>query len=175
MVVTGTYNPHLVALSILVAAFASYTALDLGGRVAATGGVAPRMWLVAGRDCNGWRNMVDALHRNARLQYADTDVLRHRSNHAFARCGDPRNRRRLPFHQSPERTAAFLRIQRRLHGAWNLRHALHRHGGNAGARRDQLRGRLQTSVPYWPAARERSHSHFLGVARISGETKRRRW
>ena len=46
MVVTGTYNPHLVALSILVAAFASYTALDLGGRVAATGGVAPRMWLV---------------------------------------------------------------------------------------------------------------------------------
>src|SRR5258708_16901328 len=47
MVVTGTYNPHLVALSILVAAFASYTALDLGGRVAATRGVAPRVWLGA--------------------------------------------------------------------------------------------------------------------------------
>src|SRR6266478_750601 len=47
MVVTGTYNPHLVALSILVAAFASYTALDLGGRVAATRGIAPRVWLVA--------------------------------------------------------------------------------------------------------------------------------
>jgi NO-binding membrane sensor protein with MHYT domain/nitrogen-specific signal transduction histidine kinase/ActR/RegA family two-component response regulator len=47
MVVTGTYNPHLVALSILVAAFASYTALDLGARVAATRGVAPRVWLVA--------------------------------------------------------------------------------------------------------------------------------
>jgi len=31
MVVTGTYNPYLVALSILVATFASYTALDLGG------------------------------------------------------------------------------------------------------------------------------------------------
>src|ERR1700691_1027564 len=46
MVVTGTYNPNLVALSILVAAFASYTALDLGGRVAATRGVASRMWLV---------------------------------------------------------------------------------------------------------------------------------
>src|ERR1700731_281606 len=41
MVVTGTYNPHLVA------AFASYTALDLGGRVAATRGAAPRVWLVA--------------------------------------------------------------------------------------------------------------------------------
>src|SRR5713101_179121 len=47
MVVTGTYNPHLVALSILVAAFASYTALDLGGRVATNKGVAPRVWLVA--------------------------------------------------------------------------------------------------------------------------------
>jgi PAS domain S-box-containing protein len=47
MVVTGTYNPHLVALSILVAAFASYTALDLGGRVAAIRGVAPPGWLVA--------------------------------------------------------------------------------------------------------------------------------
>jgi PAS domain S-box-containing protein len=47
MVVTGTYNPHLVALSILVAAFAAYTALDLGGRVSATRGAAPRVWLVA--------------------------------------------------------------------------------------------------------------------------------
>jgi PAS domain S-box-containing protein len=47
MVVTGTYNPYLVALSILVAAFASYTALDLAGRVAATRAVAPREWLVA--------------------------------------------------------------------------------------------------------------------------------
>src|SRR6202163_542782 len=47
MIVTGTYNSHLVALSILVAAFASYTALDLGGRVAAIRGVAPRVWLVA--------------------------------------------------------------------------------------------------------------------------------
>ena len=47
MVVTGTYNPHLVALSILVAAFASYTALDLGGRAVATRGAAPRVWLGA--------------------------------------------------------------------------------------------------------------------------------
>src|SRR5580765_6902194 len=47
MAVTGTYDPHLVALSILVAAFASYTALDLGGRVAAARGLARRLWLVA--------------------------------------------------------------------------------------------------------------------------------
>jgi NO-binding membrane sensor protein with MHYT domain len=47
MAVTGTYDPHLVALSILVAAFASYTALDLGGRVSAARGLARRVWLTA--------------------------------------------------------------------------------------------------------------------------------
>ncbi len=47
MVVTGTHDPYLVALSILVASFASYTALDLGGHVGAARGLARRMWLVA--------------------------------------------------------------------------------------------------------------------------------
>jgi NO-binding membrane sensor protein with MHYT domain len=47
MVVTGTHDPYLVALSIFVAAFASYTALDLGGRVAVARGLARRVWLVA--------------------------------------------------------------------------------------------------------------------------------
>src|SRR5882762_1919973 len=47
MVVTGTHNPYLVALSILVAAFASYTALDLGGHVATARGLARCVWLVA--------------------------------------------------------------------------------------------------------------------------------
>ena len=47
MVVTGTHDPYLVALSILVASFASYTALDLGGHVGAARGLARRVWLVA--------------------------------------------------------------------------------------------------------------------------------
>ena len=47
MVVTGTYNPYLVALSILVACVASYTALDLSGHVAPARGFARRVWLVA--------------------------------------------------------------------------------------------------------------------------------
>ena len=47
MVVTGTHDPYLVALSILVAAVASYTALDLGAHVAAARGLARRVWLVA--------------------------------------------------------------------------------------------------------------------------------
>ncbi len=47
MFVTGTYNPYLVALSILVACVASYTALDLSGHVAPARGFARRVWLVA--------------------------------------------------------------------------------------------------------------------------------
>src|SRR6266481_5437207 len=47
MVVTGTYDPSLVALSILVASFASYTALDLSGHVGPTRGFARRVWLAA--------------------------------------------------------------------------------------------------------------------------------
>jgi NO-binding membrane sensor protein with MHYT domain len=47
MVVTGTYHPYLVALSILVASLASYTALDLGGHVRIARGLARRAWLVA--------------------------------------------------------------------------------------------------------------------------------
>ena len=47
MVVTATYDPYLVALSILVATFASYTALDLGGRVPLAQGPTHRIWLAA--------------------------------------------------------------------------------------------------------------------------------
>ena len=47
MVITGTYDPYLVALSILVAGFASYAALDLGGRVAPAQGPTRRIWLSA--------------------------------------------------------------------------------------------------------------------------------
>src|SRR5207253_8723183 len=47
MIVTGTHDPYLVALSILVASFASYTALNLGGHVGAARGLARRVWLVA--------------------------------------------------------------------------------------------------------------------------------
>jgi NO-binding membrane sensor protein with MHYT domain len=45
--VSGVYNPYLVALSILVASLASYTALDLSGHVEAARGVARRVWLLA--------------------------------------------------------------------------------------------------------------------------------
>jgi PAS domain S-box-containing protein len=45
MTVVGTYDWYLVALSYAVASFASYTALDLGGRIRASKGWIRRAWL----------------------------------------------------------------------------------------------------------------------------------
>src|SRR6201988_4505857 len=47
MVITGTYDPYLVALSVLVACLASYTALDLNAHVGPARGFARRVWLAA--------------------------------------------------------------------------------------------------------------------------------
>src|ERR1700720_1967590 len=47
MVVTGTHDPYLVALSILVACFGSYTALDLSAHVGPARGFVRRAWLAA--------------------------------------------------------------------------------------------------------------------------------
>jgi diguanylate cyclase (GGDEF)-like protein len=44
----STYNAKLVVLSIVVATLASYTALNLAGRVTATTGRVSRFWLVGG-------------------------------------------------------------------------------------------------------------------------------
>src|SRR5262245_32080530 len=43
--VAGTYDLHLVALSFAVACLASYTALDLAGRIRASDGPARGVWL----------------------------------------------------------------------------------------------------------------------------------
>src|ERR1700686_4335902 len=47
MVLAGIHDPYLVVLSILIACFASYTALDLSGHVPLARGLARRMWLLA--------------------------------------------------------------------------------------------------------------------------------
>jgi NO-binding membrane sensor protein with MHYT domain/two-component sensor histidine kinase len=46
MTIIGTYDPYLVALSISVACLASYTALDLGGRIRGSRRWARLAWLV---------------------------------------------------------------------------------------------------------------------------------
>jgi PAS domain S-box-containing protein len=49
----GSYNYALVALSVLIAMFASYTALDLAGRVTAAGGWTRAVWLLGGAGAMG--------------------------------------------------------------------------------------------------------------------------
>lgn len=44
----GSYDPGLVVLSVLVAVIASYTALDLAGRVSAKSGASSWFWLLGG-------------------------------------------------------------------------------------------------------------------------------
>src|SRR2546425_8066877 len=45
---TGIYDLRLVALSVVVAAIASYAALDLAGRVSTSKGKASAAWLLGG-------------------------------------------------------------------------------------------------------------------------------
>jgi PAS domain S-box-containing protein len=49
----GSYNYALVALSVLIAMFASYTALDLASRVTAAGGWTRAVWLLGGAGAMG--------------------------------------------------------------------------------------------------------------------------
>ena len=44
----GVYDPELVVLSVVVAAIASYTALDLAGRVSQSSGTSSWIWLLGG-------------------------------------------------------------------------------------------------------------------------------
>jgi PAS domain S-box-containing protein len=49
----GSYDYRLVSLSVLIAMFASYSALDLGGRTAAARGRVRLIWLVGGATAMG--------------------------------------------------------------------------------------------------------------------------
>src|SRR5207245_3181730 len=49
----GSYNYALVALSVLIAMFASYAALDLAGRVTAASGWTRAVWLLGGAGAMG--------------------------------------------------------------------------------------------------------------------------
>jgi len=51
--VIGSYNYALVALSVLIAIFASYAALDLAGRVTAAAGWTRAVWLLGGAGAMG--------------------------------------------------------------------------------------------------------------------------
>src|SRR5229473_4444891 len=53
MVIHATYDYRLVALSVLIAIFASYAALELAGRVTAARNQARMAWLIGGATAMG--------------------------------------------------------------------------------------------------------------------------
>src|SRR6202035_4817986 len=53
MMLVGSYDYRLVALSVLIAILASYAALDLGGRVTASRGSLRALWLMGGAAAMG--------------------------------------------------------------------------------------------------------------------------
>jgi len=66
MLIAGTYNSYLVALSVLVACFASYTALDLAGRIGSARWIAAAHLARRGRAITLAAGIwFDALHRHA--------------------------------------------------------------------------------------------------------------
>ncbi|WP_414584483.1 MHYT domain-containing protein [Scytonema sp. PCC 10023] len=64
---SSTYDPRLVALSIVIAVLASYTAVDLAGRVTLTQGRARVVWLIGGAIVMGMG--IWSMHFVAMLAY----------------------------------------------------------------------------------------------------------
>ncbi|MGK6323659.1 MHYT domain-containing protein [Sphingomonas sp. DT-51] len=64
----GGHDRVLVAMSVLIAMFASYTALDLGGRVRAANGAARRAWLLTAAIAMG--GGIWSMHFLAMLAYS---------------------------------------------------------------------------------------------------------
>jgi NO-binding membrane sensor protein with MHYT domain len=70
----GTYDFRSVALSVTLAIFASYAALDLTGRITASHRKARLFWLFGGAAARAG-DLVDALPRCARVQDGDEGLL----------------------------------------------------------------------------------------------------
>jgi NO-binding membrane sensor protein with MHYT domain len=68
MIIAGTNDIVLVVLSVLVAIFASYTALDLAGRIHASRGWIRRIWLSAAAVAMG--GGIWAMHFIAMLAFS---------------------------------------------------------------------------------------------------------
>lgn len=63
----ATYDVRLVTLSVVIALFGSYIALDLAGQIASAQGWAKKLWLIGGTVCLGMS--IWAMHFIAMLAY----------------------------------------------------------------------------------------------------------
>jgi NO-binding membrane sensor protein with MHYT domain len=72
VLIPGIYDERLVALSVLIAIFASYAALDLTGRIVASHGGSRLAWLTGGAVAMGSGIWSMPLRRHARIPAAST-------------------------------------------------------------------------------------------------------
>ena len=135
---SGSYDYRLVVLSVGIAIFASYAALDLAGRVTVARGWARSAWLGGGAAAMGlgiWSmhyiGML-ALNMSMPVAYDWPTVLLSPPGgdlcigHGFVRGQPPKD--------------ALMACRRRQpgHGCWDRLDALHRYGGNADGCHDSL-------------------------------------
>ena len=122
----GSYDYRLVVLSVLIAILASYTALDLAGRVTASWGWPRLAWLISGATSMGagiWSMhyigmLAFGLPVQIQYDWPNGPAISLRRYFLFSRspsCGQP-----------AKDGAAEHSGGQHLHGQWDRGHALHR-------------------------------------------------
>src|SRR5215217_1799611 len=138
--VAGSHDAALVALSIVVATVASYTALDLAGRIQAATGWTRHVWLAAAAVAMG--GGIWSMHFVAMLAFSMPGMEVHYNvGLTLISLGLPILVTGAGFFviSGKAHGSCRSRAERALHGPGNRRYALHRHGGHGDGGRPQLR------------------------------------
>jgi hypothetical protein len=125
----GSYNYALVALSVLIAMFASYAALDLAGRVTASGGWTRAVWLLGGAGAMG--TGIWSMHYIGMLAFILPISVAYHWPNAVMVCGHFRVRRRVVRGEPTENGGVPSGCRKSSDGRGNCEYALHRNGRHA--------------------------------------------
>ncbi len=132
--ISGQYDPALVALSVVIAIFASYTALKLADRTTASHGKARAVWMTFGAAVMGVG--IWSMHYIGMLAFSlPIPVFYDLPTVAISLLAAVFASYIALFVVSRETlTSCPVGYGKRGDGRRNLRHALCRHGGNAAIR-----------------------------------------
>ena len=127
----GSYNYALVALSVLIAMFASYAALDLAGRVTAAGGWTRAVWLLGGAGAMG--TGIWSMHYIGMLAFIlPIPVAYHLADRsAVTVCGHSRVGHCAVYGEPTENGCIPSGRRKCPDGCGYCEYALHRHGRHA--------------------------------------------
>ena len=137
---SGSHDPVLVALSVLIAIVSSYTALDLFARARSLSGPSRRPWLFAAAMAMG--GGIWAMHFVAMLAFSVTGMavpVRPRTDSVVLRSADRPSPASRSVWSSKKRVSRCRSRQAGLSWGWHRRHALHGHGRDADGGQPPLR------------------------------------